>query len=489
LNVSRKSTILIVDDNEYGRDILRRLLITKGYQLAFAANGLEALNKAAQLIPDLILLDVMMPGMDGFEVCRRLRKDTILADVPIIMLTALDEPHARMQGLEAGADDFITKPFDRDELRARVQTIIRLNRFRRLLLERTKFEWVVENADEGYVIIDKDNYVLYANPRARLYLDLGLTPSNKDIETKIFMELIKREYLCEPPEAWTTWPHQPADNATRYLKRPESASSPTFWLQVDILNLGEVNANPIIRLRDVTEQMNLERDMRGFHQTVRHKLRTPLLGMLNNLELLVKHAEKMSPEEVTQFANVALKSAKRLHDQVQDILQYLHAPNMPNDGAGFPLNKLASTLAVVSNGLRISSVKLIGAKNWKNYRLLVSQQTVELILAEVFGNSRKFHPHKKPTIKVIISPVADDQVSLQFYDDGLHLSPEQLTNAWNPYYQGEKYFTGEVEGMGLGLSLVALLIQEAKGTYNITNRKDGPGVVIEIILPVGKTEE
>ncbi|MBN1887031.1 MAG: response regulator [Thermoflexales bacterium] len=132
--------ILIVDDEQVGRDSLQVSLTAQGYELAFAASGAEALATAAELSPDLILLDVMMPGMDGFEVCRRLRADPHLAEVPILLITALDDRESRLQGLEAGADDFLSKPFDRTELRARVRTITRLDRYRRLLVERTQRE-------------------------------------------------------------------------------------------------------------------------------------------------------------------------------------------------------------------------------------------------------------------------------------------------------------------------------------------------------------
>ena len=98
------STILIVDDEPVGREILGTLLggTSDGdYDLAFASNGMEALERAAELTPDLILLDVMMPGMSGFEVCQRLRADSVLGEVPVIMLTALDDRDSRLQGLEA----------------------------------------------------------------------------------------------------------------------------------------------------------------------------------------------------------------------------------------------------------------------------------------------------------------------------------------------------------------------------------------------------
>jgi putative two-component system response regulator len=128
--------ILIVDDQPRGQQTLASLLEPEGYRLVFASNGPEALALAAQMVPDLVLLDVMMPGMDGFEVCRRLRADPTLALIPVVLVTALDDSNARLQGIESGADDFVTKPFNRAELRARVRSITRLNRFRTLLDER-----------------------------------------------------------------------------------------------------------------------------------------------------------------------------------------------------------------------------------------------------------------------------------------------------------------------------------------------------------------
>jgi putative two-component system response regulator len=133
--VEEKNTVLIVDDMELGRQALEGLLLGQGYRLEFAPDGPEALRMAADVLPDLILLDVMMPQMDGFEVCRRIRVDSRLADVPVLLVTALDDRESRLHGIEAGADDFITKPFDRAELRARVRTITRLNRYRKLRVE------------------------------------------------------------------------------------------------------------------------------------------------------------------------------------------------------------------------------------------------------------------------------------------------------------------------------------------------------------------
>jgi len=138
------STILIVDDSPSARETLMAMLEPENYQLHLAEDGFQALQMLATLQPDLILLDVMMPGLDGFEVCRRIRSTPKLAEMPIIILTALDDRASLMQGIEAGADDFLHKPVDRQELVARVRTITRLNRYRTLLAQRENLKEMAE---------------------------------------------------------------------------------------------------------------------------------------------------------------------------------------------------------------------------------------------------------------------------------------------------------------------------------------------------------
>ena len=118
--------ILIVDDNETNRDILVTRLGVHGYDLRQAADGEEALAAAKELLPDLILLDVMMPKLDGFEVCKRLKGDTSLPFMPIILCTAKADSKDVVTGLEAGADEYLTKPIEQMALVARVKSVLRL---------------------------------------------------------------------------------------------------------------------------------------------------------------------------------------------------------------------------------------------------------------------------------------------------------------------------------------------------------------------------
>lgn len=119
-------TILIVDDHEDNVEVLRARLEAWGYRTATAMDGETALLQAAKVRPDLLLLDVMMPQIDGYEVARRLKADDELKYIPIIMQTALDSTEDKVEGLESGADDYIAKPIDFAELKARVRSMLRI---------------------------------------------------------------------------------------------------------------------------------------------------------------------------------------------------------------------------------------------------------------------------------------------------------------------------------------------------------------------------
>jgi len=120
--------ILVVDDESDNFDVIEALLANNTYQLHYASSGTKALERLDRLAPDLLLLDVMMPMMDGFEVCRQLRRHPAWQSLPIILITALDSKEDLAKGLEAGADDFISKPVNRVELRARIRSLLRIRR-------------------------------------------------------------------------------------------------------------------------------------------------------------------------------------------------------------------------------------------------------------------------------------------------------------------------------------------------------------------------
>jgi putative two-component system response regulator len=121
---SDPAKVLVVDDNPPSRMTAVALLSVEGYAVIEASDGPQALTRVNQESPDIILLDVSMPGMDGFEVCRELKRNRKTRLIPIVFVTALDDRRARLQGIEAGGDDFLTKPFDQLQLSARVRSLV-----------------------------------------------------------------------------------------------------------------------------------------------------------------------------------------------------------------------------------------------------------------------------------------------------------------------------------------------------------------------------
>lgn len=145
--------ILIVDDEEHIVELIKFNLEANGYKTITASNGLEALELAKNEKPDLVLLDIMLPGLNGNDVCKEIRKDTEISTMPIIMITAKGEELDRILGLELGADDYVTKPFSVRELMARIKAVLR----------RTKVETVNDTYSFGNVSIDFNKHEVMKN--------------------------------------------------------------------------------------------------------------------------------------------------------------------------------------------------------------------------------------------------------------------------------------------------------------------------------------
>jgi putative two-component system response regulator len=126
---SRLARVLVVDDVEANRKLVTALLTRDGYQVDVVADGDSALESVRRNPPDLVLLDVMMPTPNGFDVCRMLKADAVTRLIPVVLVTALQHSEARIEGFDAGADDFISKPFNAHELRARVRSLLRIKRY------------------------------------------------------------------------------------------------------------------------------------------------------------------------------------------------------------------------------------------------------------------------------------------------------------------------------------------------------------------------
>ncbi len=188
--------VLVVDDILSNVKLLEAKLTAEYFEVVTGFNGMEAITKTEECSPDIILLDVMMPGMDGFEACRRIKSNPKTAHVPVIMVTALDQPSDRVAGLEAGADDFLTKPVDDAALFARVRSLVRLKMMTDELRMRETTgqsmglidpaETLIERAPTGRILVIEDR------PESVAWFNSALSPDNELAAVDTFEEALVR---------------------------------------------------------------------------------------------------------------------------------------------------------------------------------------------------------------------------------------------------------------------------------------------------------
>ncbi|GLI53262.1 MULTISPECIES: ATP-binding response regulator [Thermodesulfovibrio] len=189
-------TILIVDDNIDTVELLRKRLKAEGYNTEEAYDGEEALKKVYELYPDLIILDVMMPKMDGYEVCQRLKTDDRTKFIPIIMLTAKSDVESKVKGLDIGADDYVPKPFDYRELSARVRSLITRKETAEKVIEEEKTESVRKLIDSLSHEI-RNPIVSIAGFTKKVYDNLPPGDPNKPYLMTILQEAERLERLLK----------------------------------------------------------------------------------------------------------------------------------------------------------------------------------------------------------------------------------------------------------------------------------------------------
>lgn len=480
--MNHPATILIVDDEAAGRETLDALLRAEGYRLIQADGADEALDLARAHLPDVMLLDVMLPETDGFAVCRALRADHALAEIPIILVTALSDRSSRMEGLAAGADDFISKPFDRAELRARIRTITRLNRYRRLINQRAQFEWVVEQADEGYLLLDQLGAIHYANDTARRYL--YITPGEA-LPDRSFVALAAQHYQIEPPIDPAA-PLAQLPSHPLLLIRSASDQADACIVQVNFLETtGDPQLHRLARLRDITAQTTEQQMVWSFQAMVRHKLGTAMLQFHGALQAIEQLRLDPGADDTNKLLAIALKGAARLQASIKDIFRYMDSRDIlaPEQGS-CSLSALPEMAAGFSAAMGIApvDVRYAGVADPQKVTLAIAQPALELIIGELFANACKFHPRGTPTLELIASTLGP-AIQIDVCDDGQVLAPEQLAYVWRPYYQAERHFTGQMPGMGLGLTVVATLLWRIGGACRIYNRAPPPGVGVSLIIP------
>ena len=312
-----KPVILVVDDQFQNIELLEAYLVPQGYEIVKAASGQEALEKLVHNQIDLILLDVMMPNMSGIEVLKKLRADEKTKFIPVVMVTVLKETEDKVKALEAGCDDFISKPFDKVELLARVKSILKISYYLRQLDEKEKFKAVVDKISDGIAICSPDYIIKDSNAAILKYLNITDPAKVNLVETlfKNYSVSINKEVLMD-----LTIAHKTFD-----IVRQKSEMTEALYLEAN-LDLVKNSAGELLSivfiLRDVTASRSEEFLKQDTLTIISHKLRTPLGVISGKISLLQDGLYGALNEEQKKEIDTLSKQSALLISMVEELLGF-----------------------------------------------------------------------------------------------------------------------------------------------------------------------
>lgn len=503
----RTGTILIVDDDRVGRQLLGTLLGAEGYDLALAGSGAEALDCVAGLTPDLILLDVVMPDMDGFQVCQRLRADARLAEVPVIMVTALHDRDSRIQGIEVGADDFISKPYDRVELLTRVRAITRLNRNRRLLLDRLQAERdrtsaILEALGEAVVVTDVDGVIEYVNPAA-----LDQTGFDR-------ADLIGQNFRHWHTDRRLQAYYDRVDEGDKTLAWHGELISPrrdgSFYdavLTLAPLRDSQARGRAVGFVgvqRDITPLKQAERMKDRFISNISHELRTPLsiITLLSgNLDTLY---DRLEDEKRRGMIRDIRKQAQLLDDLIGDVLEIARIDSGHVPSVNRRLNLAACLREELTKQAPLAAGKALAISITGPDELPVRGDADQLrrVIRNLLNNAIKYN-RQGGQVACECRAAADaadlgadwpgsDELgagawaAVKIADSGVGIGAKDLPRIFERFYRVKN--RGNIPGTGLGLAISRELVRLHAGHIAVRSRR-GQGSTFAFYLPLSGDDQ
>lgn len=411
--------ILVVDDQPDNLDLLTTLLMAQGYNVRGAMSGYLALEKARENPPDLILLDIRMPDIDGYEICSLLKADERTCEIPVIFLSALQNAKDKVTAFEVGGADYIPKPFQLEEVVARV-----------------KNQLTIRNLS---VQLKEQNQTLQQEICDRISAEIALQTLNQELESRV------QTRTAELKEA------------NEQLRSLESQ------LRLALAQEKELNQ---FRSRIIA--------------TISHEYRTPLTTLSSSAEILEKYHHKLTEEKQHKHLHRIQSSVKHLTRLVSDVLFLSQAEldkvqlnPIPLDLAEFCREIVEELQLTSSNGhtIQFTYQGNCHQKEW-------DERVLRQILSNLLSNAIKYSP-KGGVIEFNLS-CQNEQVTLQIKDQGIGIPKENQARLFDSFHRASN--VGTIQGTGLGLSIVKKCVELYEGKIYCQS-EEGVGTTFTIKFP------
>ena len=524
---AKPACVLLVDDIPANLRVLYESLNGRDYRLLVANGGAQALEIAQRSHPDLVLLDIMMPDMDGFEVCRRLQADAATNDIAVIFLSALDDTADKIHGLELGAVDYVTKPFHPDEVAARVAAHCKILRLERELGQRNRQlelvrDRILHSMVEGVVGLDGEGRASFVNPAAERMLGL---PAER---------LLAREIAdWEPVRLRETAgivlaEHREVSVDELALPRPDGSTLPVELRAAPIAD-ADTPAGVVLVLRDLSERRRVEaklhrtstelsRSHRELREAQLQLVQAAKLESVGRLAAGVAHEVK-NPlaiaqlgldylEQVGSFDDTSAQvlvdmqqALSRADTVVRGLLDFSREreldlrPCVVNEAIHNALQLVRHELTQRSIAVETRLAADIPARPFDADKL--QQVFLNLFMNAMHAMERDgtlhIRTHCGPVSAADLGPHARDAgflpgeraIQIAVEDTGRGIDPADLGRLFDPYFTTKR----QGEGTGLGLSVTRNIVTLHGGSIDIENRPSGGARALLLFPPQSKPAE
>ncbi len=481
--------ILLADDNADMREYVQRLLSDR-WIVDACPDGISALEAARQRRPALVLADVMMPGLDGFELIRELRADPMTADVPVILLSARAGEEARIEGMQAGASDYLVKPFSARELRGRVDAqILRAEIRAAQALHARRLEQILKQAPVALAILRGPDYVYeFANEP---YLELvGRRPILGTPVLDTLPELADqgvKHVLDRVRESGA--PFTASSFQVTLARGPDGAAEEAsfkFAYQPILDDDGRVDAIAVVAV-EVTELTNARRQAERanrakdeFIAMLSHELRNPLSPILTALQLMRVRGVDAAERERT----IIERQVGHLVSLVDDLLDVSRITR-----GKIELKKQHVELAdIVSSAVETVSPLLEERRHTLDIRvppegcsIHADQDRIAQVVSNLLTNAAKY---TEPSGSIEVTAARDaESIVITVRDSGIGIEPEMQLRVFEVFTQATQALDRSHGGLGLGLAIVKSLVSLHGGTVAVSSEGRGRGSTFTVRLP------
>lgn len=464
---AKKLSVLVVDDDKTNRSLMGKLVEHLNFDVKVAASGQEALTKLSLQPADIVLLDLLMPGMDGFEVARRIRVMPGLERTPIVVISALESMESIVQAIEAGADDYLIKPIRVPILAAKLRRLSDgLLAQKSLLDQAIRATAISETVSDALIIIDHSGLMTWANPAAEQIFGYSRDHMVGQNVSMLMPEPMRSEHNGHLARYLRT--REARVIGSRRRMQGQHASGHVFPIELAVSPIKIDGEEAFLGMvRDMSEFEKLGNMKRDFISVINHELRTPLTSVVGSLSLLAAGAAGELPPKAQKLVTMAERNTSRLGRLINDILDL---DKIESNALSLRLKKhsarklLEESVALNDTGAQTRRIELrlnIEAPDTDPLMLETDEDRFQQVMSNLLSNAIKFSPPDSP-VQITVRREGE-RLWVGVRDWGPGIPDSFRSRIFQRFSQAENPHTRTTEGSGLGLSIAKAIVEKMEG--------------------------